>query len=421
LIGAAAFGAASLLAAFSVSAEILIFARALLGLAAATLAPSTLSLIRNMFLDPQQRTFAIGVWIASFSAGGAIGPLIGGLLLEHFWWGSVFLVNVPVMVFLLILGPIVLPEFRDPKTRRLDPISVALSLVSILAVIYGIKKIAEGGQGWMPGLPIGAGLAIGALFLHRQRTLPDPLIDLSLFRSPAFGVSLLVNVIGFFIAFGTFFFVAQYLQLVLGLSPFIAGLWTAPSGVAFIAGSLLAPWLAGRMRPIYIIAIGFAVAAVGFSVLAAGTQGLAPVVTGYVILSLGLAPVFTLATDLIVGSAPAERAGIASGLSETSAELGGALGIALLGSLITAIYRTGVVSALPADLPDTVASAVRDTLGSAVAMAGTLSDQSGSAVLGAARAAFTEGFVAAATGSAALAVLAALTAVTLLRNVGSRS
>src|SRR5262245_38932454 len=146
LTGAAAFGAASVLAAFSFTAAMLIAARAILGVASATLAPSTLSLIRNMFLDPRERTVAMGVWIASFSAGGALGPLLGGFLLEHFWWGSVFLVNVPVMLLLLALGPWLLPEYRDPHPGRLDAFSAVLSLVAVLAVIYGIKRIAEGEQ-----------------------------------------------------------------------------------------------------------------------------------------------------------------------------------------------------------------------------------------------------------------------------------
>jgi DHA2 family multidrug resistance protein-like MFS transporter len=422
LIGAVAFGAASVLAAFSFSAGMLIVARALLGIAAATLAPSTLSLIRNMFLNPRERTFAVGVWIASFSAGGAIGPLIGGLLLEYFWWGSVFLVSLPVMLLLLAVGPMLLPEFRDPHAGRMDLSSAALSLAAVLPVIYGIKKIAErGGLALIPALTIAAGFAIGVAFLRRQRRLADPLIDLSLFRSPAFGASLAVNIIGFFIAFGTFLFIAQYLQLVLGMSPFKAGLWTAPSGVAFVAGSMLAPVFAGRMRPAYVIACGFALAAAGFAVLTriGGAQGPAVVVTGYIILSLGLAPVFTMATDLIVGTAPPERAGMASGLSETSAEFGGALGIALLGSLVTAVYRSLMASTVPTGVTPEAAAAARDTLGEAAAVAGSLPPQAGAALLEATRGAFTEAVVVTAAVSAALAIAAAIVTVTLLRRVGA--
>jgi DHA2 family multidrug resistance protein-like MFS transporter len=410
LIGAVAFGAASVLAAFSVTAPMLIAARALLGVAAATLAPSTLSLIRNMFHDEKQRRFAIGVWIASFSAGGALGPLLGGLLLEYFWWGSVFLVSVPVMILLLALGPTLLPEFRDPNAGRLDLISAALSLIAVLAVIYGIKRIAEDGSAILPILTIVAGIGTGAFFLRRQHRLANPLVDLSLFRSPAFSAALAINVVGFFIAFGTFLFIAQYLQLVLGLSAFQAGLWTAPSGIAFIVGSMLAPVLAGRMRTTYVMAGGFAVAAAGFVLLTqiGPSHGLAIVVTAYIILSLGLAPVFTMATDLIVGAAPPERAGVASGLSETGAEFGGALGIAILGSVVTAVYRNVMATTTPAAVPREAARIAHDTLGGAAAAAAQLPDHLGFALLEASRGAFTTGVVIASATCAVLAVAASI-------------
>ncbi|HET7875964.1 MAG TPA: MFS transporter, partial [Methylomirabilota bacterium] len=216
LIGAAAFGAASVLAAFSRTAEMLIASRALLGVAGATLAPSTLSLIRNMFLDPEERTVAIGVWVTSFSVGGAIGPLVGGVLLEYFWWGSVFLLAVPVMVLLLLAGPRLLPEFRDPGASRLDPVSAGQSLAAVLLVIYGLKRVAEHGPAWGPAVVVAAGLLVGAAFVRRQRRLADPLIDLTLFGSPAFTIALLTYTLGTFVAFGVYIFIAQYLQLVLG-------------------------------------------------------------------------------------------------------------------------------------------------------------------------------------------------------------
>jgi MFS transporter, DHA2 family, multidrug resistance protein len=415
LTGAVAFGAASMLAAFSFTAEMLIGARAILGVASATLAPSTLSLIRNMFLDPRERTVAVGVWIASFSAGGALGPLLGGILLEHFWWGSVFLVNVPVMLLLLAVGPRLLPEYRDPNPGRLDPISAVLSLVAVLAVIYGIKRIAEGEHVLLPVAAMVLGSAIGFVFVRRQRTLSDPLVDLSLFQSRPFTTSLLVNVLGFFVAFGTFLFIAQYLQLVLGLSPFQAGLWTAPSGLAFIAGSMFAPVLARRMSPTRVIACGFAVAAVGFVVLTQirRSDGPSIVVLAYVILSLGLAPVFTIATDVIVGLAAPERAGMAAALSETSTEFGGALGIAILGSIVTVVYRTAMASAVPMDVPSVAADAARDTLGSAAAIAATLPERIGVALLAAARETFTDAVVLTATVSALVIVAATVTATVL--------
>src|SRR5262249_6216700 len=219
LIGAAVFGAASVLAAFATSVAMLIVARALLGIAASTLAPSTLSLIRNMFLVPRQRTIAIGIWVTSFSLGAALGPALGGLLLQFFWWGSVFLIAVPVMALLLVLGPILLPEFRDPEPGRFDPTSAALSLVSVLAVVYGVKELAQNGFGPVPTISFAIGSAVGLAFLRRQATLAEPLVDLRLFRRPAFTAALAANTLSLFLIFGTFFLVPHYLQLLLGFSP----------------------------------------------------------------------------------------------------------------------------------------------------------------------------------------------------------
>jgi DHA2 family multidrug resistance protein-like MFS transporter len=421
LAGAAAFGVASLLAALSTSAGMLIAARALLGVAGATVAPSTLSLIRNMFLNPRQRTVAISVWITSFSVGGAIGPLAGGVLLEWFWWGSVFLLAVPVMALLLVLGPILLPEFRDPQAGRLDLVSAGMSLVAVLAVVWGLKQLAQDGPGWPSALSIVVGLAVGVVFVRRQHTLADPLLDLRLFRVPAFSAALTTNVLSFFVGFGALLFIAQYLQLVLGLSPLAAGLWMLPASAGFILGSMLTPVLASRVRPGLVMAGGLGLAAVGFGLLTElGTDraaGLAVLVTGSVVFSLALAPVDTLATDLAVGSAPPERAGAASALAETSAEFGGALGIAILGVVGTAAYRGQMAHALPAGVPPQAAAAARDTLGGAVAAAGQLPDQLGQALLGAARQAFTLGLQLAFAVSAAAAVAVAVLAAVVLRRL----
>src|SRR6266496_63417 len=402
LIGAAAFGLASVLAAFATSVAMLIVARALLGIAAATLAPSTLSLIRNIFLDPGQRTFAIGVWVTSFSLGGALGPLLGGLLLHFFWW-----------------GPVLLLEFRNPEAGRFDLVSATLSLVSVLALVYGIKELAQNGFGPVPALSILAGIAVGLAFVRRQQKLAEPLIDLRLFRAPAFSASLAANTLSLFLVFGTFFLIAQYLQLVLGLSPLSAGLWTLPSSLGFIVGSLLAPKIVRRLGPGLTMAYGLVLAAIGSAVLAQlhgiGDSAFAALVTGSVLLALGVAPVVTLATDLIVGAAPPERAGEASGLSETGTELGGALGIALLGSIATAVYRGQLTDALPAGLKPHDADTARSTLAGAAQLAARLPNQLDAPLLNGARDAFTQGLHVAAIVSAALAVALAVIAATVLR------
>jgi MFS transporter, DHA2 family, multidrug resistance protein len=424
LLGATAFGALSVLAALSTSPEQLIAGRALLGIAGATLAPSTLSLIFNMFQDPGQRSTAIGIWITSFSAGGAIGPVLGGVLLEHYWWGSVFLLAVPVMALLLALGPRVLPEYRDPEAGRLDLVSAAMALVAVLAVVFGLKLTAQDGFDGLAGLAGAAilvGLVVGLLFARRQLTLADPMIDLRLFQNTAFNASLATNLLGIFIAVGYFLFVAQYLQLVLGLSPLEAGLWSLPSAVGFIVGSNLAPRILRRVRPAPVIGAGLAMAAVGLAVLTqvggSHDADLAILAGASLLVSLGLAPVFTATTDLIVSSAPPERAGAASGISETGSELGGALGIAILGSIGVAVYRGALADTLPADLPAQAAAAARDTLGGAVGVAAQLPAELGAAVLAAAQEAFVRGLQLTAALSAAVAVAIAVVATVLLRDV----
>ena len=423
LIGAAAFAAASLICALSTSAEMLIAARALLGVAGATLAPSTLSLLRNMFNDPRQRTFAIGVWITSFSTGAAIGPLIGGLLLESLWWGSVFLPALPVMGLLLVVGPRLLPEYRDPDASSLDLTSAVVSLVAVLAVIYGLKRIAQDGLDVIAALVIAAGLAVGAAFVRRQGRLADPLIDLRLFRLPAFNAALAANTFGFFVNFGMAVFIAQYLQLVVGLSPFEAGLWTVPYAAAFIVGSLLTPLFVRWLRPGFVIAGGLAVAGAGFAVLARvdGDSALATVVTGSVVFALGLAPVYTLAADLMVGAGPPERAGGAAGISETSSEFGGALGIAALGAAGTAVYRGQIEDSVPAGVPAGAAEGARDTLGAAVAAGEELPNRVASELVDAARDAFTQALQLTAVLSAAVVTGAAILAATRLQRVRMHS
>ena len=423
--GAAGFALASCLAAFSTTSEMLIASRALMGIFGATVAPSTLSLIFTMFLDPKQRSTAIGVWIAAYSAGGAIGPVLGGVLLEWFWWGSVFLIGVPVMGLLLILGPRTLPEYKDPNARRLDLPSAVLSLLAILGVIYGLKEIAQDGIAPLPIIAIVAGLLLGVVFVRRQLHLESPIIDVTLFRIRAFSASLVTYLLGIFVVVGYFLFISQYLQLVLGLSPLIAALWSLPSAAGFIIGSTIAPKIIHRYRPSVIMGTGMAIAAAGTAMLMGlglgGTGSLLLIAVASVVISLGLAPVITLATELIVGSAPPEQAGAATGMSETSGELGGALGIAILGSVGTAVYRGNVADALPPDIPPAAVDAARDTLGGALTIAQTLPEALGAALAAAAQAAFVDAlhFVAAvaAVGAIATAVVAALA----LRSVRARS
>ena len=418
LMGAAAFGFASVLAAFSTSAGMLIASRALLGVAGATLMPSTMSLIRNMFLDPRQRTVAIGVWVSGFSVGSAIGPLVGGALLENFWWGSVFLLGVPVMAVLLIAGPLLLPEYKDPNPGRFDLLSAALSLAAVLTVIYGLKQVAEHGLGLVPAVFIVVGLIIGAVFIQRQRTLADPLIDLRLFRVRAFSAALATYTLGIFVSFGTFLFIAQYLQLVLGLSPLQAGIWSIPGAIAFILGSNLAPRVVRHIRPAYVVAGGLIVAAIGMTLIVlTGVDSLALIVIGNVLMSIGFGFTFSLTVDLVVSAAPPERAGAASAIAETGAEFGGALGLAVLGSLGMAVYRHQLTATMPSGVTPEVIQAVQETLGGAVATAANLPDPLGANLLKSAQEAFVQGLhINASIGVIGFIGLAIMTA-TMLRHI----
>ncbi len=409
LVGAAGFGAASVLAALATTPAMLIAARALLGIAGATLMPSTLSLIRVMFIDPRQRRTAFGVWTACFALGGVLAPLVAGVLLQHFHWGSVFLVAVPVTAALLVLGPTLLPESRAPAAARLDLASAALSLAAVLSTVLGLKRAAQDGLDPKAAAAIALGAVLAGLVARRQQRARDPWIDLGLVRRRSFAIPLAANALGFLVLYGTAFFVVQYLQLVLGFSPLRAGLWTIPSALGFLAGSALAPVVAGRLRPGWVLGGGLLVAAAGFALLtqAGPGGGLMLVVAASVVFSVGLAPVYVLATELTVAAVPPERAGAASGILEASAELGGALGIAVLGSVGGALYRSGMEASGQAGVPEHLWEQATRTLGGALAAASRLQEPAAAGLSGTAREAFVQAFQAVgAIGAGALAGLA---------------
>ena len=418
LIGAAAFALASVMAAFSRSADMLIAMRALLGVAGATLAPSTMSLIRNMFHDEHERQFAIGVWIAAFSVGGAIGPLVGGLLLQWWWWGAAFLAAVPVMVLLLVLGPKLLPEYRDPDAGKLDPLSMVQSLFAVLAVVYGLKRIAEYGVDPRGIVVLLVGVALGVLFVRRQKHLAYPFLDVTLFQRPAFSAAIVAYALAGLSMMGVYIFMTQYLQLVLGLTPLQAGIATVPWSLCFTVGSLLAPKLARHWGARQVMVRGLLFAALGFGItaLVVPPYGLWILIAGMLAMSLGMAPVFTVGNELIITTAPPERAGAASALAETSAELSGALGIAVLGSAGMLAYRLWLDPALPATLGDGDTTRALSTLGGAVTVAGELGGAAGAVVADTARTAFTGAMRAIAVFGMTMMLLAAWMAARLMRD-----
>ena len=361
-----------------------------------------------MFHDENERRTGIAVWMASFSVGTALGPVVGGLMLQHFWWGSVFLVNVPMMALLLVLGWWLLPEYRSDHSEPLDLASALLSLVAVLSVVYGIKEIAAYGVSLHALGPIAAGVIVGLIFLRRQRGLAHPFVDLKLFEGRAFRAALFVNLAGAFFIAGIYLFMAQYLQLVLGLTPLAAALWSLPSALAFILGSGVVPALAHRWNPRQLMTAGLVVAATGFAMLL-GVRAEGPLlllVASLVVFSFGFTPVASLTTDLVVSSAPAERAGGAAALSETAFELGGALGIALLGSLGAAIFRARMATAMPPELDAASSQVAGSTLGGAVEMAAQ-NPLVAEALLAPAHVAFTSGMLtAAAIGLVSLLLMA---------------
>ncbi|SDM15397.1 MFS transporter [Nonomuraea jiangxiensis] len=409
LIGSAAYGVASILAAYAPTATTLIIARALMGVAGSTLMPATLSLTTSMFTHPRQRAVAIGIIVAGVSGGTAIGPLVGGWLLERFWWGSAFLVAVPVMALLLVVVPLLLPEHRDAGAGRLDVVSAGLSLGAVLPMIYGLKEIAAHGLGAAPVAAVLAGVLVAVVFLQRQRRLAVPLVDLRLFANRAFSVAAATLALGIFVLWGSNYALAQYLQLVHGLSPLEAGLWTAPSAIGVIVGSTLAPRIVHKVGAAGVIGAGLVLSAAGYLVLTRtdGSDGLAVLVSGAVVVSAGLGPMMALATDLVVGSAPPERSGAAAAISSTAPQLGGALGIAVLGSVITAVYRHEMSS-------QAVPEAARDSLSAAVTVSESLPGSYG--LLQSARAAFVQGFHLTAVVSAVLMAGIAFLVMALLRD-----
>ncbi|MFI0979216.1 MFS transporter [Streptomyces sp. NPDC021093] len=410
--------AASLLAAYAWSPEVLVGARALLGVAGAAVLPSTLSLISHMFADARQRATAIAMWVTALSVGIAVGPVIGGVLLDSFWWGSVFLVGVPVMLLAIVAALVLLPEYRGSGAGRIDALSVLLFLGAVLPVVYGIKKFAEYGVQGAVGVALAVGLAAGIAFVRRQLTLASPLLDVRLFARREFAGALVMLLLGMAALNGVEYLAPQYFLAVAGLSPLAAGMWLLPGAAGLVLGSQLTPVLARRVRPAWVVVGGLVAVLAGLAVVHGG--GVAGVSLGLAVVMFGIAPISVLGTALAVESAPAEKAGSAAAVGQTAYDLGLALGIAVTGSVATAVYRSGVAENAPAGLPAESVDAARDTVGGAVAAAGEL--PGGATALGerlveAARTAFVGGFETAALVSGAVAVVTAVLVAVLLRKV----
>jgi DHA2 family multidrug resistance protein-like MFS transporter len=411
LFGAAAFGTASVIAAYANSPETLIAARALLGIGGATLMPSTMAIIRTMFADSGQRAKAIGIWSGVMTGGIALGSVMSGVLVEYFWWGSVFLVNLPAMVLLLVLGPIMLPESKNPEPGRFDLLSVPLSMAAVLPVIYGIKEIPSEGWKFEYVVSVLVGLVFTALFVHRQRTAKSPLISPALFRGRGFAPAVVLNLISNFGMMGSAYFTTQYLQSVLGKSSMEAALWALlPTILVGVAAPVAAQLVQKGVHRAHVVSGGFVTAACGYGLLTlSGTDSMWLVLAGAGVLAAGIVTVMSQMMDLALGTVPVGNAGAASSLLETGAEFGGALGMAVLGSIGTAVYRHEIPAGAPAP--------AHETLGGALAVARQLPGDAGQALTTAAREAFTSGMQAAAIAGAVLLLGAAALATATLRKV----
>lgn len=418
LIGVAGFGAVSLAATFATDAAQLVAARALLGFFGAMLMPATLALLRTLFLDRTQRRLAVAIWATGFAAGAAVGPIVGGLLLAHFWWGAVFLVNVPLMLLILVAGAVLLPESRMERPGRLDPVGVLLSLLAMGPAVLAVKTVARDGVSATAVLALLVGIGAAVLFVRRARARiaagEEPLLDVTLFSSPVLRLSALANATTMFALTGLLFFSAQYLLLVLDLNPIDAGLVLVPGFAMTMVAGLAASRLARRFPLRTLVPAGLLLAAAGFLLITQMT-GVGPLAVAAVLVGAGIGLSETITNDAILTAAPADRAGSASAVSETAYEIGAVLGTAVLGSVLAAAYRGGV--AVPTSIAPAYADAARETLGGAVGAAGRIPGVDGQALLASARSAFDAGVgVTAAVGAGVLV----LVAVTVALGLGGR-
>lgn len=423
LTGAVFFTAASILGALSTEPWMLITARALLGIAGAAIMPGTLSLIRNMFLERNQRRTAMAVWSASGAVGAAGGPILGGWIIETFSWHAAFLMNIPVMVLLLVLAPFFVPESKNPNPGRIDFPSIVLSLAGMISFVYGVKTFAEGKAPGVGLLTFLLGLGLLALFVVRQLRMPVPMINVRLFRVRAFTGAVITDFLSVFALVGALFALTQFLQLVVGLSVMESALWMLPQAAISACAGFIAAALVKRIATSWIVFVGVLVTAGGFSLLLTLTPDSGPIVIAVALclVSLGAGVGMTLTNDLIMSSVRPEQSGQAAAISETAYELGTAFGTAILGSMLLGFYRTGLEQAAPVGLPGGVLESAKETLASALLHAQELPGLLGEALAGAATSSFTTAL--AWTGGISALILAAVAvfAAVMLRGVSAQA
>lgn len=412
MVGSVGFALASIAGGLSSSAEMLIAARVALAVFGSMLLPATLSLIRVLFTSDASRRIAIAVWTAGFSAGAALGPIIGGFLLSWTTWHTAVLVAVPFCVLFVVLGPIALPESKDPRPGKLDVVSALLAILTMTPIVYGIKTLATAGSALAGAVALVLGVAVGVLFVLRQRRLSHPMVELGLFRSGRFTGGVLVNIAANIAQFGFLFFLTQHLQLVVGMDPLNAGLMIVPGmALAIVSGLVGARW-AGTAGPRTVVVTGVVLVAAGYTVIAATADATQwPLTIGYAVLSCGIGMATTLSTELVVGSVPPEKSGSASAISETGYEVGAVLGTALLGGIVTGLYQRFLV--IPDGIDAATAEQAQQTLGGAYAVGAQVAD--GRQLMDAAGLAYTQAIQVTGVVTAVILVLFSVLVLRLLR------
>ncbi|KAA0085678.1 MFS transporter [Mycolicibacterium sp. P9-64] len=417
VIGATGFAVVSAAAAFAPSAGYLVAARAVLGIFGAMLMPSTMSLIRNIFTNASSRRLAIAIWASCFTAGSALGPIVGGVLLEHFHWGAVFLVAVPILLPLLVLAPKLVPESRDPSPGPLDPFSVLLSLTAMLPLVWAIKTAAHDGLSWFVVAAFAISVGSGVVFVRRQNRSATPMLDMKLFGYTPFWSSILANFLSIVGLIGFIFFISQHLQLVLGLSPLTAGLVTLPGAALSVVAGIGVVRLMRWFKPHTLIVVGLVLVSAGFGMILLFRHDLTvvAVVVSFIVLELGVGISQTITNDTIVASVPAAKSGAASAVSETAYELGAVVGTATLGTIFTAFYRANVK--VPHGLSPTDAANAAESIGGATSVAQHVPTGVAERLLESARTAFDSGIAPTAIIAALLTLFAAAVVAIASRDV----
>ena len=418
LAGLALFGAFSAAGAFASTTEQLISARAVMGVGAALIFPTTLAIVVNVFTQPRERAAAIGIWTAIAGVGVALGPISGGWLLEHFSWGSVFLVNVPVTVAGIVGTLVLVPHSRDPRAPRLDLPGLALSIAGVTLLVWSLIEAPS--QGWISATTIGgiAGAAVLlAVFSWWERRVPAPLLDVNLFRNMRFTAASFAITLGFFALFGFIFLVTQYLQLVKGYSALQAGVRTLPFAIAMVVAAVSSPKVVQRIGTKLVVAAGLALMAGGFAIASTNdaSTSYSVIASAMVLMGFGLGSAAAPATESILASLPREKAGVGSAVNDTTREVGGTLGVAVLGSIMASVYGGRILNALSGTpLPAGLRAAAGDSLAAALQIAGGVGGAAGRGIALAAQDAFVQAFQIGSVVTGAVALVGAVIALLFL-------